>query len=97
MAGTDPWRALTHGDRRRTTAAVAGRQRCYARCVMRPTKLFHAIVVVGASLTACGGDDDVVADAGTDAGRDASAAIDAAMSDDAGEDDAGEDAFVAIL
>ncbi len=64
---------------------------------MRPTKLFHAIVVVGASLTACGGDDDVVADAGTDAGRDASAAIDAAMNDDAGEDDAGEDAFVAIL
>lgn len=66
---------------------------------MRPTKLFHAIVVVGASLTACGGDDDVVADAGPglDAGRDASAAIDAAMNDDAGEDDAGEDAFVAIL
>ncbi|MCA9615552.1 MAG: hypothetical protein H6722_08340 [Sandaracinus sp.] len=80
---------------------------------MRTSKLFHAIVVVGASLTACGGDDDAVVDAGQDAGLDAGAladagsvmdaghdsgaAIDAALGDDAGPDDAGEDAFVAIL
>lgn len=74
---------------------------------MKPAKLFHAIVVAGAALTACGDDDrttsdDLVADGGRidaggamDAGSDdAGAAVDAGMSDDAGSE---EDAFVAIL
>jgi len=70
---------------------------------MKVSKLFHAIVVVGAAVTGCAGDDDArdvdaggVADAGgEDAGMlaDAGAAVDAGMSD-AGEE---EDAFVLIL
>ena len=78
---------------------------------MRPRKLFHTIVVLGATLTGgCGStvdDDDagsdaamMLADAGdvTDAGAVADAAMDAAMDNDAGGDfDAGEDAMVLIL
>ena len=67
---------------------------------MRPAKLFHAIVVAGAALGACGDDDDrgdtVVADAGLDGGAsDLGRAVDAAMAADLGPDE--EDAFVAIL
>ena len=63
---------------------------------MKPSKLFHAIVVAGAALTGCGDDDrvstdDAVADAGS---VDAGEAVDAGMSEDAGSE---EDAFVAIL
>lgn len=59
---------------------------------MKPSKLFHAIVIAGAALTGCGDDDDRTTD--DDAVADAGAAVDAAMEADAGEDD---DAFVAIL
>lgn len=62
---------------------------------MKPSKLFHAIVVAGAALTGCGDDDRVSTDAVADAGSmDAGAAVDAGMSEDAGSE---EDAFVAIL
>jgi len=72
---------------------------------MRPKKLFHTIVVVGAALTggACGStpeDSDagaVVADAGAmiaDAAMDAAMDRDAGAPEDAGED---EDAMVLIL
>ncbi len=63
---------------------------------MKPKKLFHAIVVVGATLAGgCG--DDTTTDAGTDAGaRIADAAMDAAAEpEDAGAED--EDAMVLIL
>jgi len=62
---------------------------------MKPAKLFSAIVVAGAALTACGDDDDRSTDTIADAGTvDAGDAVDAGMSDDAGSE---EDAFVAIL
>ena len=67
---------------------------------MRPSKLFHAIVIVGAAMTGgCGASSDT--DAGepiADAGEAiADAAMDAATDPEDAGVDAGEDAMVLIL
>ncbi|MFK7987558.1 MAG: hypothetical protein AB8I08_16180 [Sandaracinaceae bacterium] len=68
---------------------------------MKPKKLFHAVVVVGATLVGgCGDDRTTDAGAVVDAGTDAAVAIaDAAMDAATEPDDAGmeEDAMVLIL
>ncbi len=62
---------------------------------MRPSKLFHTVVIVGAALTGgCGDTADVDAGAIADAAMDAAAAVDAGEPIDAGEE---EDAMVLIL
>jgi hypothetical protein len=76
---------------------------------VKPSKLFHTVVIVGACLTGGCGDDRGTVDAGTppedagamiaDAAMDAAASVpDAGEADDAGAtDDAGQDAMVLIL
>ena len=64
---------------------------------MRPSKLFHTVVIVGAALTGGCGDGSSGSDAGeaiADAAMDAAAAVDAGEPVDAGEE---EDAMVLIL
>ncbi|MEZ4335657.1 MAG: hypothetical protein R3B82_03430 [Sandaracinaceae bacterium] len=63
---------------------------------MRPSKLFHTVVIVGAALTGGCGDGTSDTDAGAiaDAAMDAAAAVDAGEPVDAGEE---EDAMVLIL
>ncbi len=68
---------------------------------MRPSKLFHTVVILGAALGGgCGSTSDSDAGAVADAGSIADAAMDAALAVDAGgPDDAGEeeDGMVLIL
>jgi len=77
---------------------------------MRPSKLFHTVVIVGAALAGGCSDDRAVTDSGPPLAQDAGtliadAAMDAASAlpdagdvlDDAGMADGGEDAMVLIL